>query len=224
MKYAHWRAAMSEEFDALLRNGTWHLEPAPKNKNIVKCKWLFRVKRHPDGSVSRYKARLVAKGFTQTPGIDFKETFAPVIKPQTIKVILTLALGHSWPLHQLDVNNAFLQGSLSEVVYMQQPPGFVDSQHPTHVCKLHKAIYGLRQAPRAWHDALKNHILQYGFCMSLSDPSLFIYSRDGILAYFLIYVDDILVTGNSRSIKVYAGSIQHVLPQESWLPLLLPWC
>lgn len=166
MRYSHWRRAMSDEFDALLRNGTWQLEPAPTNHNIVGCKWLFRIKRNPDGTISRYKARLVAKGFTQTHGVDFHETFAPVIKPQTIKIILTLALSQSWRLHQLDVNNAFLQGHLTEAVYMKQPPGFVDSQHPNHVCHLKKAIYGLRQAPRAWHDALKNYVNSYGFKMS----------------------------------------------------------
>lgn len=99
MRHNHWRKAMSEEFDALLRNGTWQPELAPHNHNIVGCKWLFCIKRNPDGTISRYKARLVAKGFTQTMGVDFKETFSPVIKSQTIKVILTLALAHSWPLH-----------------------------------------------------------------------------------------------------------------------------
>ncbi|GAU41761.1 hypothetical protein TSUD_13620 [Trifolium subterraneum] len=196
MQHSHWRQAISDEFNALLRNGTWSLVPPPNNHNIVDCKWLFRIKRNPDGTIARYKARLVAKGFTQCPGVDFKETFAPVVRPQTIKLILTIALGKRWKMHQLDVNNAFLQGSLKEDVYMAQPPGLKDTHHPNYVCKLHKAIYGLRQAPRAWHDALKTFITSHGFKTSKSDPSLFIYASGPIIAYFLVYVDDLLLTGN----------------------------
>lgn len=199
MKYEHWRKAIYEEFEALIRNGTWSIVPPPKDTNIVGCKWLFRIKRQADGSLARYKARLVAKGFTQRHGVDFHETFAPVVRPQTIKIILSLALGHKWQMHQLDVNNAFLQGSLREQVYMAQPPGLKDSQHPHYVCKLHKAIYGLCQAPRAWHDALKSFTVSYGFSCSKSDPSLFIYANEGTLAYFLVYVDDLLLTGNNNS-------------------------
>jgi len=173
--------------------------PTSKHHNIVDCKWLFRIKRNLDGTIARHKARLVAKGFTQFPGVDFKETFAPVVRPQTIKIILTVALEKGWQMHQLDVNNAFLQGSLNEDVYMAQPPGLKDSEHPNYVCKLHKAIYGLRQAPPAWHDALKTFITSHGFITSKSDPSSFIYASGPTFAYFLVYVDDLLLTGNDAS-------------------------
>lgn len=196
LKIPHWRKACSEEFDALLKNGTWTLVPRDTTINLVGCKWLFRIKRNPNGTIARYKARLVAKGYTQTPGVDFKETFAPVVKPQTIKVVITLALTYGWSMHQLDVNNAFLQGNLTEDVFMEQPPGFIHSEFPNHVCKLKKAIYGLRQAPRAWHDALKSFVLSYGFTTSLSDSSLFTYNKDGVQAFLLVYVDDIIVTGS----------------------------
>jgi len=108
-----------------------------------------------------------------------------------------LALNHGWSLHQMDVNNAFLQGNLTEDVYMQQPPGFVHTEYPTHVCKLRKAIYGLRQAPRTWHDSLKAFVVSYGFSTSLSDSSLFIYNRAGVQAFLLVYVDDLLLTGSN---------------------------
>ncbi|CAL2238106.1 unnamed protein product [Prunus armeniaca] len=144
-----WRAAMSTEFNALISNGTWELVPSDSTQNLIGCKWVFRIKRHPDGTIDRYKARLVTKGFHQRPGVDFSETFSPVVKPTTIRVVLHLALSHGWPIRQLDVNNAFLHGTLSDIVYMSQPPGFVDTNLPSHVCKLRKALYGLKQAPRA---------------------------------------------------------------------------
>ncbi|KAL8105656.1 hypothetical protein AgCh_029453 [Apium graveolens] len=108
---------MSSEFDALVQNGTWDLVPRT-NQNVLSCKWVFRIKRNPDGSIHKYKARLVAKDFQQRPEIDFSETFSPVTKPATIRIILSLALTHGWPLRQLDINNAFLNGSLDDAVYM----------------------------------------------------------------------------------------------------------
>ncbi|RVW31560.1 Retrovirus-related Pol polyprotein from transposon RE1 [Vitis vinifera] len=140
---------MDDELATLARNCTWVLVPPPSNQNIVGCKWVFRIKRNPDGSISRYKARLVAKGFHQRPGVDYHDTFSPVVKPTTIRVVLSIALSNSWPISQLDVNNAFLHGTLTEDVYMAQPPGYVDQANPTHVCRLQKALYGLKQAPRA---------------------------------------------------------------------------
>ena len=159
MKIPEWRRAMSEEFDALVCNGTWDLVPSNALTNVVGCKWVFRIKRAPNGSISRYKARLVAKGFHQRPGLDYTDTFSPVIKTTTIRIVLSIAVSRGWSLRQLDVNNAFLQGHLSETVYMAQPPGFVDPASPSHVCRLRKAIYGLKQAPRAWYNELRQFLL-----------------------------------------------------------------
>lgn len=117
------------------------LVPPHPSLNLVGCKWVFQIKRHPDGTIERYKARLVAKGFHQRPGIDYNETFNPVIKPTTVRVIISLALSRGWSFRQLDVNNAFLHGQLEEEVYTAQPPGFKDLQQPTHVCRLKKALY-----------------------------------------------------------------------------------
>ena len=149
LKHPHWRQAMSDEFNALIRNGTWTLIPSTPCQNVVGCKWIFRTKRNSDGSVDRHKARLVAKGFHQRPGIDYYDTFSLVIKPTTIRLVLSIAVSYGWTLRQLDINNAFLQGNLTEHVYMSQPPGFINTDFPSHVCKLQKAIYGLKQAPRA---------------------------------------------------------------------------
>ena len=196
-KYPHWCTAVNEEFSALQRQKTWSLIPLPLGKNVVGFKWVFKLKRNSDGTISRYKARLVAKGFHQQYGINFVETFSPVVKPPTVRLILALAVTYNWPLKQLDVRNAFLHGILKEEVYMQQPTGYVDSTHPTHVCKLHKSIYGLKQAPRAWFESFTTQLLTLGFQPSSADSSLFIYKDGPIIAFLLLYVDDIVLTGNN---------------------------
>ncbi|CAJ2664376.1 unnamed protein product [Trifolium pratense] len=194
-----WRSAMLAEFDALHRNNTWELVGRSSAQNLVGCKWVFRIKRNPDGSIDRYKARLVAKGFHQRPGCDYTETFSPVVKPVTIRIILALAVRQGWSVRQLDVNNAFLQGTLNEEVYMAQPPGFVDKSFPDHVCRLKKALYGLKQAPRAWYMELRVFLLSIGFVNSTADASLFIQRTPRATLYLLVYVDDIIVTGSSST-------------------------
>jgi histone deacetylase 1/2 len=191
-----WRQAMSAECDALVRNGTWELVPPDSSQNIVGCKWIFRIKRNTDGSIDRFKARLVAKGFHQRPGVDYLDTFSPVVKPTTVRVVLSLAVSRGWTLRQLDINNAFLQGHLSETVHMQQPQGFVDQDHPSYVCKLRKAIYGLKQAPRAWYHELRTFLLHSGFKNSHTDTSLFVLNTAGKKMYILVYVDGLIITGD----------------------------
>ncbi|CAL9013250.1 unnamed protein product, partial [Prunus brigantina] len=146
---AEWRKAMQEEIDALQSQGTWSLEPNPGTKNIVGSKWLYKIKKNSDGSIARYKARLVAQGFSQQPGLDFGETFSPVVRHTTVRLVLSLAAMNHWSLRQLDVKNAFLHGDLEEEVFMRQPQGYEDPAHPEYVCKLKKSLYGLKQAPRA---------------------------------------------------------------------------
>jgi hypothetical protein len=216
---SRWRDAMSSELTALMRHNTWQLVPPPADCNIVGCKWVFRIKRHADGSIDRFKARLVAKGFNQRPGLDYKETFSPVVKPVTIRTVLTLAVMYGWSLRQLDVNNAFLHGHLTEKVYMKQPPGFTSPEHPNHICCLTKAIYGLKQAPRAWFSALKQALLEFGFINAKSDSSLFVFHDGSILAYCLVYVDDLILTGNNST---FVASIIDQLGQKFSLKDLGP--
>jgi Reverse transcriptase (RNA-dependent DNA polymerase) len=183
-KHEHWRQAMAHELDALALNNTWSLVLLSEASNVIGCKWIYKTKRKSDGSIDRYKARLVAKGYTQEEGIDFTETFSSVIKPTTIQLVLNIVVTQQWCIRQLDVNNAFLHGELQEDIYMAQPTGFVDSQLPNHVCKLHKALYGLRQSPRAWYHKLKETLLQIGFVSFNSDPSLFLSRKVLILSFY----------------------------------------
>jgi Reverse transcriptase (RNA-dependent DNA polymerase)/gag-polypeptide of LTR copia-type len=205
-----WRQAMAVEIDALAMNNTWTLVEPPTNQHIVGCKWVYKLKRRSDGSVERHKARLVAKGFHQIEGVDFLDTFSPVVRPTSIRVILSLAVSFQWPIHQLDVQNAFLHGDLAETVYMSQPPGFVDSSRPNHVCLLSKSLYGLKQSPRAWFHKLTSALLEFGFVASSYDPSLFVHHSKGQTTVLLVYVDDILLTGsNSAFLTSCLGFLQQ---------------
>ena len=142
----------------------------------------------------------MAKGFHQQAGLDYDETFSPVIKPTTMHIILTLAAHFDWPLRQLDISNAFLHGYLKEDVFMAQPQGFVDPSKPDYVCKLHKSLYGLKQAPRAWFERFTSQLETLGFTASTADPSLFIYKSKHDTLYLLLYVDDIIITGTSPTL------------------------
>ncbi|KAM1228578.1 hypothetical protein EV1_007812 [Malus domestica] len=135
---------MQNEFNALQTTGTWSLVPSSPSQNVVGCKWVFRIKKRPDGSVERYKAQLVAKGFHQQQCLDYQETFSPVAKPVTIQILLTVAIQYNWFLNQIDISNAFLHGDLQEELFIQQPPSFTDSNLPNHVCKLKKSLYSLK--------------------------------------------------------------------------------
>jgi hypothetical protein len=158
---------------------------------------------NPDGSLERYKARWVVRGFTQRAGVDFGETFNPVVKLATIRTVLTIAASKGWATKQLDVSNAFLHGHLKEQVLCQQPTGFVDAEQPHAVCLLEKSLYGLRQVPRAWFDRFAAFVLRIGFTTTRSDSSLFIFCHGADTAYLLLYVDDIVITGSSL------GLLQH---------------
>jgi histone deacetylase 1/2 len=147
LKDPHWHAAMLDEFHALLRNDTWSLIPCPAGANVITGKWIFRHKLNSDGSLVRYKAQWVVRGFAQQDRVNYGETFNPVVKPATVRVVLSLATSQNWPINQTDVKNTFLHGTLQETVYAQQTSGFSDASFPNHVCLLKKSLYGLKQAP-----------------------------------------------------------------------------
>jgi hypothetical protein len=139
-----WECAMQEEYDSLMTNNTWTLVPLPADRKPVSCKWVFKIKQGANGEVERYKARLVARGFTQTYGVDYNETFAPVAKFTSIRCILALAALEDMEIHQMDMKTTFLNGELEEEIYMEKPQGFVHQGGEHLVCKLHKSLYGLK--------------------------------------------------------------------------------
>lgn len=168
-----WYKTMELENDALKQKKTWHLIPSSPDQKLITCKWVYRVKTKADGTLDKLKAWLVARGFEQQAGVDYMETFSPVVKFSTIRLVFALAATRKWKIQQLDVNNAFLNRDLHEDIYMTQPKGFEDPLYPSYVCKLDKALYGLKQAPRAWYDKLKGYLLELHFQRSTSDVSLF---------------------------------------------------
>ena len=195
LQSAQWVSAMDKELSALQENNTWELVDLPKGKKAVGCKWVYKIKQHADGSIERYKARLVAKGYTQKEGIDYEETFSPVIKMTTVRCIISLAASNHWDLFQLDVNNAFLHGNLHEEVYMKIPDGLKNTQGK--VCLLKKSIYGLKQASRQWFAKLVSELISQGFKQSKNDYSLFTKDQNGSFTIAAVYVDDIILTGNN---------------------------
>ncbi|KAM1256948.1 hypothetical protein EV1_030743 [Malus domestica] len=196
---SEWMKAMKEEIDALQQNQTWDLVPKPRDVKSISCKWVYKIKRRPDGSIERYKARLVARGFSQQYGLDYDETFSPVAKLTTVRVLLALAANKDWNMWQMDVKNAFLHGELDREIYMMQPMGFKSEAHPEYVCKLRKALYGLKQAPRAWYGKIAEFLTQSGYSVTPADSSLFVKANEGKLAIVLVYVDDLIITGDDEA-------------------------
>ncbi|MFS7939138.1 putative RNA-directed DNA polymerase [Helianthus anomalus] len=189
---------MNLEMEALLSNKTWELVDLPVNRKPIGCKWVFKIKYKANGEIERYKARLVAKGYNQREGLDFGETFSPVVKMVTIRCVLSLAVKNGWSLFQLDINNAFLYGSITEDVYMSPPEGYF-SNNGNKVCKLVKSLYGLKQAPRKWNEKLTDVLLNVGFVQSCCDHSLYTLTKQDVFVVLLVYVDDIIITGNNNN-------------------------
>lgn len=210
---AVWQKAMHEELTALAKNKTWTIVPLPPGKHAVGSRWVFKVKFNSDGSLDKHKARLVAQGFTQKFGVDYKETFAPVAKMTTVRVLLSVAINNGWSLFQMDVKNAFLHGDLEEEVFMKLPPGHPQSDNSNLVCQLHKSIYGLKQSPRAWHAKLSTALEALSFRRSSADSSLYVRLGSVDKLVVLIYVDDLIITGNNNdSIAQLKMQLQQKFP------------
>jgi hypothetical protein len=196
----YWKEAVRSEMDSILANGTWEITDRPYGCKPVGCKWVFKKKLRPDGTIEKYKARLVAKGYTQKEGEDFFDTYSPVARLTTIRVLLSLAPSYGLLIHQMDVKTAFLNGELDEEIYMDQPDGFVVNGQEGKVCKLLKSLYGLKQAPKQWHEKFERTLTAEGFVVNEADKCVYYRHGGGEGVILCLYVDDILIFGTNLNI------------------------
>ena len=212
--HPEWQEAMRSGLQALQANGTWTLTSLSAGKTSIGCRWVYKIKHRSDGSIERYKALLVSKGFTQLEGVDYQNTFFPIAKIITVPCLLALAASRRWSLHQLNVNNAFLHGDLHEEFYMSPPPGLLRQGVDNLVCRLHKSLYGLKQASRQWFSKFSEGIRAAGYVQSRADYSLFTRIQGKSFTALLIYVDGILITRNDpvsiAAIKKFLHSQFHL--------------
>jgi hypothetical protein len=194
---SQWRSAMGEELASLHANNTWELVDLPPGRRAIKCKWVFKTKCNADGSIERYKARLVAKGYSQREGIDYTATFSPTLKHTSIRLLLALAAANDWEIHQVDVATAFLNGTLEDEIYMEQPKGFIKEGDEHLVCKLIKSLYGLKQAGRVWNEEINAFLCSVGFYRSLADPCIYV-RLDDPTNIIGMHVDDECITGSTQ--------------------------
>ena len=201
---------MQEELAQFERNEVWDLVPPPKNKKIIETKWVFRNKLSETGEITRNKVRLVAKGFSQVEGLDYDETYAPVARLESIRMLLSYAAHKGFRLYQMDIKSAFLNGLIKEEVYVGQPPGFESLEHPDYVYKLKKALYGLKQAPRAWYERLTSYLISKGFNQGQIDPTLFVKLIKEDIFIAQIYVNDIIFgSTNSEFLDEFTSLMEH---------------
>ncbi|CAI7857372.1 unnamed protein product [Closterium sp. NIES-53] len=193
-----WKKAMESELKSIEENGTWELVELPEGRKAITSKWLFKIKSDADGKIERYKSRLVAKGYQQKEKVDYKELFAPVVKPTTLRTLLAGAAVKGWVVKQMDVTTAFLNGVLEEEIIMAQPEGFDDGSG--RVLRLKKALYGLKQAPRQWYLKLRGVLEEIGFTPSTADHSLFMLGEGEQRSFMVVYVDDILIFSPSSDL------------------------
>jgi hypothetical protein len=221
--------AMMEEYSSIVKNDVWDVVLRPEGKSLVTSRWLYKIKYVVDGSIEKFKARFVAQGFSQVEGVDYDETFTPIARYTLIKVVISIAAEMGWKIHQMDVKTAFLNGLIEEEVFIEQPQGFEVHGRDSHVCRLKKALYGLKKAPRAWYSRIDTYLQQMGFEKSEAlyglkkaprawysridtylqqmgfekseaDPNLYYIVVGEDPLILVLYVDDLFITGAERLI------------------------
>ncbi|CAH9115649.1 unnamed protein product [Cuscuta europaea] len=193
-----WKEAIKSEVDSILKNHTWELVDLPPGCKPLGSKWIFKRKMKPDGSIDKYKARLVIKGYKQREGLDYFDTYSPVTRINSIRMILAIAALRNLEVHQMDVKTAFLNGDIDEEIYMEQPEGFRVPSQENKVCKIIKSLYGLKQAPKQWHEKFDHAMLINGFKINESDKCVYVKSTVDGYVILCLYVDDILIMGSNN--------------------------
>ena len=205
-----WRLAMEDEVNSMFNNDVWDLVELPKGRKAVGSKWVFKTKHDADGNLQRYKARLVAQGYNQKQGINYDETFSPVVRFESIRTIISLAAQHNLHLQQIDIKTAFLNGWLKEDIYMKQPQEFEVKGKEHLVCKLKRSIYGLKQSPRCWNDKLDTFMKELGLRQSNNDPCIYILESKNVFLVVGVFVDDLVIAGSStESIKDFVEKLSR---------------
>lgn len=203
-----WLKAADSEFSSLVGMNTWKLVPRPLRRKIIKSKWIFKIKRRVDNSIIKLKARLVAMGYSQIQGVDYTDVFAPTTRLETLRLVLSLLASRRWSGRQIDIKTAFLNGHLESPVYMSQPEGYEDPEHPDWVCEVQRSIYGLKQSPRQWNSELHEALVGFGFVQSSYDPTLYFSLRqDKLVGLLTVHVDDIAIVGTDDFVKSAIDSI-----------------
>ncbi|MCO5597580.1 hypothetical protein L7F22_051659 [Adiantum nelumboides] len=216
----NWMAAMQSKFDALIENETWTLCDLPLGKKAIGTKWVYKLKRKPDGEIDRYKALVVAKGYAQQKVIDYEETFAPTCCMTTMYFLCALAAHFGWDVHQADILTTFLNGDIFEEVYVTQHRGFVKKGQEDKVCKCYKALYGWKQSPRAWYEKADTHLVKRGFRNSPTESTLYVKREGDVLLIVVLYVDDLLITRpNEGHIAEFKADLNATFKMKDLGPL-----
>lgn len=201
-----WEKSMGEEMQSMKLHQAWDIVPRPQNKNIIGCKWVYKIKKNEKGEITKYKSRLVAKGFAQVKGVDYKETYSPVLMKKSIRILLAVAVDKNYETRHIDVLSAYLNSPIKEEVYMEQPKGY-EIGGSSYVCKLRKSIYGLHQSGRDWSMHITNHLMKMGFERCVNEPCMF-HKEDIILG---LYVDDILAIGTKKAIEDFLKKFEKII-------------
>lgn len=192
---ADWQQAMQNEYDSLIKNGVWELVDRPHNHNVIKCRWVYKVKQDTKGNFDKFKARLVARGFDQKPGVDYDQTFSPVVRHSTMRILFSLANEMNMDIDHIDVATAFLHSNLQEKIFMEQPSGF-ECNNKNKVCLLRKSLYGLKQASRAWNQTVHDLLTKHGYTQTKNEPCVYYLRQNNNLTIIAVYVDDFFIFSN----------------------------
>ena len=196
----YWKEAINNEVESILQNHTWELVDLLPGSKPLGYKWIFKKKMKANGSIDKYKARLVIKGYKQKEGLDYFDTYSPVTRISSIRMLIAITAIHNLEIHQMDVKTAFLNGDLDEEIYMEQPEGFIFPSQEKKFCRLVKSLYGLKQAPMQWHEKFDSVMMTNGFKINECDKSVYVKNTKHGFVIICLYVDDILIMGSNNEV------------------------